>query len=113
ETSKIPETLWPRPSERWAVSERSPELLEHMCRCPQFEDTKVFLLSQDGKPRAHFLLVRVLRQVRMADYGPAGLDPVTSRILAAAALMVARSHFKGTNDLMAATSEESVRAGFE
>ena len=113
EPSRIPESLWPQPSEHWAVSARSPELLEYMSTCPLFDKSKLFLLSQGGKPRAYLYLVQVRRQVRLADYGPAGLDASTSRILAIAARRIARSHFRGATDLMAATSEEYVRAGFE
>jgi len=61
---------------------------------------------------AYFLLVQVGDQVRLADYGPAGLDEETSRIVGLGAQALALSMFPDATSVMAATSEPHSRSGF-
>jgi hypothetical protein len=50
-------------------------------------------------------------EVRLADYGPAGLDAGTSAVLGNAVQLVARSAFPGAVRIAACTSEPGALAG--
>ncbi len=110
---QIPESLWPQPAAGIAVSLRSPLLLEHISRCPKLRASRLFVLNQAGKEFAYFYLAQVDHEVRLADYGPAGLAPAEARVLAIAALSAARTHFPSATDFLAGTSEQPVCEGFE
>lgn len=112
EPCRIPESLWPCESAGLAVSVRSAKLLEHIVACPAIGRSVCYLLRKDSKPVAYALLVQVRRQVRLADYGPAGLDEETSMVLGISAQVVARSTFPGATTMTAATAEAPVRLGF-
>ena len=110
---QIPESLWPTSTAGVAVSQRSSELLSHIMTCPAIRQSACVLLSRGvNSAAAYLLLVQVRDQVRLADYGPAGLDEETSRILGLSAQVMALSLFPDATDVTAATSEPFTRAGF-
>ncbi len=110
---QIPESLWPASSDGVAVSQRSPQLLSHVMTCPAIRRSACALVSKGASSAvAYFLLVQVGDQVRLADYGPAGLDEETSRILGLGAQALALSLFPDATSVIAATSEPSSRSGF-
>ncbi len=110
--AEIPECLWPRVLPGIAVSERSPSLLEHISSCPTVRRSACAVLSRESKPLAYMFLVQVGSQIRLADYGPAGLDEETATILGTAAQELAKRLFPTGSDMLAVTSEAAVRNGF-
>ena len=108
--SEIPDSLWPGVVARVAVSSRSARLLKHAGGCPTVVKSGCWILRKAGTPAAYLFLVQVRDQVRIADYGPAGLDEDT-RLFGIAAQKLAKSEFPGATALASATSEESVRQG--
>ena len=113
EPGQIPEALWPTTSAGEAVSQRSSRLLSHVVTCPVIRRSTCGLLSKGANPTtAYVLLVQVGDQVRLADYGPAGLDEETSRILGLGAQALALSVFPDATAVIAATSEPPTRSGF-
>jgi hypothetical protein len=111
EPKEIPECLWPRNSPGLAVSMRSPQLLEHVSQCPVTGESLCCVLYRRSKPMAYLFLIQVWEQLRLVDYGPAGLDKETSRLLGQAVQKLAKSMFPSATEFMAATSEKSVLAG--
>jgi hypothetical protein len=109
--SDIPDKLWPLPTSD-PVSARTPELLRHFQECPAFNNAKVFLLEQGGAAIAYFFLAERGNEVRLADYGPAGMDSNRSKLLGIAAQQAARKSFPAAEWIVTATSEASVRDGF-
>lgn len=108
----IPQHLWPGQISGEAVSVRSAEILAHTMACPALRGSVCCLLKRGGECLAYLLLVQVGHQVRLADYGPPGLDEETSMVLGTSAQMLARSAFLGAATLVAATTEEPVRSGW-
>lgn len=103
---RIPDQLWPRAKTKdQAVSVRDSGLLRHIERCPEIVRTLVFILNKGSVPAAYFLLTQVRRDVRLADYGPVGLDGETSRQLALAAQVAAHRYFTGIDRIFTATAE--------
>jgi hypothetical protein len=111
EPNEVPESLWPGALPKLAVSMRSPALLEHVSRCPVIAKSLCCALYRHSKPMAYLFLIQVGKQVRLADYGPAGLDEQTGMMVGQAALQLAKTCFPGTTEFMAATSEPDVLAG--
>jgi hypothetical protein len=111
EPSEIPESLWPMASPGVAVSMRSPALLEHVMKCPAIEKSLCCVLYRHSEPIAYLFLIQVGKQLRLADYGPAGLDEQTGIMVGQAAQQLARSLFPSATEFMAATSETDVLAG--
>jgi hypothetical protein len=109
--NEIPESLWPGISRGLAVSMRSPELLEHVSKCPVIGKSLCCALYRHSKPMAYLFLIQVGKQLRLADYGPAGLDEQTGMMVGRAALQLAKSLFPSTTEFMAATSETNVLTG--
>lgn len=109
--TEIPEELWPRPTVDLAVSARPLELFRHFANCPVLHNPMYFLITRDGNPIAYFFLVQVGHQVRLADYGPAGLDESTAHVVGTAAQLAARRNYDGISRIATITSEPSVRAG--
>ena len=112
DSGNIPQHLLPVQIPGQAVSVRSPEILAHIMACPALRGSACCVLKRGGECLAYLLLVRVGRQVRLADYGPPGLDEETSMVLGTSAQMLARSAFPGAATLVAATTEEPVRTGW-
>ena len=83
-----------------------------MLQCPVFADPGCFLLSSQGRPVAYFALAHTQGRARLLDYGPNGLDVETAFRIASAALDLARRSPAGSADLLAASSEEPVIAGW-
>lgn len=108
----IPQSLWPVASADQVVSLRSPQILEHVQRCPLVRKSACFSLRKGTQAVAYLFLVQVGDQVRLADYGPANLDEETATMLGVAVQKAARSTFPSGATAIAATSEASVRAGF-
>lgn len=109
--SEIPEQLWPRPSSELAITARSQKLLQHFENSPVLQKPLCFVLSCHGRPVAYFFLVVAGTQVRLADYGPAGLDEATARNLGVAAQLAAKQHYSDASRIAAATSELQVQSG--
>jgi hypothetical protein len=110
---RIPKQLWPAPSAGLAVSFRSAALLAHIASCPGIQGSALALVAHKfGSVAGYILLVKVRNEVRLADYGPAGLDEETSRVLGAGAQSLARLRFPDAHCIMTATSEPSCRSGF-
>ena len=107
----IPPGLWPQPDSNFAVSARSPELLQHFASCPVLQRPMCFILSRNGNPIAYFFLVLAGAQVRLADYGPAGLEPQAAGMLGTAAQIAAKRHYSEALRIAAATSEPDIQAG--
>ena len=105
--------LWPKALfANQAVSFRSAKLLTHLAGCPEINKSACFLLQRNEIPVAYFFLMQVRNQVRLADYGPAGLDERTSLVLGMAAQSAALANFPDAISLLAATSEDKVRFGW-
>jgi hypothetical protein len=62
-------------------------------------------------PIAYVFLIQVGEQVRLADYGPAGLDENSSMVLGIGVRDFAKSSFPTATSIMIATSETAVSAG--
>jgi hypothetical protein len=60
---------------------------------------------------AYLFLIQVGKELRLADYGPAGLDEQTGMMIGQAAQQLAKSLFPSATEFMAATSETDVFAG--
>ncbi len=110
--TEIPEELWPRPTSNVATSARTPELLQHFAGCPVLQRPMFFVVSHGSGPVAYFFLVLAGTQVRLADYGPAGLDSSIAKVIGAAAQLAAKQHYPDALRIAAATSEPTVRSGF-
>ena len=108
----IPESLFYAPSDGEAASARNAALLDHVMSCPAIERWRAYLLHGASGPEAYFVLCQVGREVRVADFGPPGLDEAAGFALAAAALGAARNEFPGAVSILAATTEPAVEAGF-
>jgi hypothetical protein len=107
----IPPELWPRPSADSPISARNPELLQHFANCPVLQRPMYFVLLRNGKPIAYFFLVLAGGQVRLADYGPAGLDSHNAKLIGIAAQLAAKRNYPDVLRFAAATSEPMVQAG--
>jgi len=108
----VPDSLWMKPIPDQAISLRSAELLAHMPACPLFESPLFAVLKRRGMPLGYIMLVRRVHEVRLADYGPPGLDEESAMLLGTAAQSLARTHFHDVPTLAAMTSESSVQAGW-
>jgi hypothetical protein len=108
---EIPESLWPGASFGLAIGLRSPQLLEHVSKCPVIGKSLCGVLYKHSKPMAYLFLIQVGEQLRLADYGPAGLDEDTSVMLGQAVQKLAKSLFPSATEFMAATSETGVLGG--
>jgi hypothetical protein len=60
---------------------------------------------------AYLFLIQVREELRLADYGPVGLDEETSVVLGQTVQKLAKSLFPSATEFMAATSETEVVAG--
>lgn len=107
----IPEELWPRPSSNMAVSARTPELLRHFEACPALLHPMYFVVRRNSSPIAYFFLVQMGDQVRLADYGPAGLDEPAAQVVGAAAQLAAKQNYPGASRIVTVASEPAVRSG--
>jgi len=107
----IPPVLWPQPTSDFAISARTPELLLHFVSCPVLQRPMCFVLRRINKPIAYFFLVLAGAQVRLADYGPAGLDLYFARLIGIAAQLAARRYYPDALRIAAATSEQAVHTG--
>lgn len=107
----IPEELWPRPSSNLAVSARTPELLRHFETCPALQHPMYFVVIRNSTPIAYFFLVQIGDQVRLADYGPAGLDEPAAQVVGAAAQLAAKQNYRGVSRIVTVASESAVRSG--
>ena len=107
----ITEELWPRPTVDMAVSARPVELFRHFANCPVLRKPMYFVVIRGASPIAYFFLVQVGEQVRLADYGPAGLDESAAHVLGTAAQLAARRNYQGVRRISTVTSERPVRAG--
>jgi hypothetical protein len=107
----IPPELWPQPSSDFAVSGRNPELLRHFANCPVLQHPMYFVIRRNNKPIAYFFLVLASAQVRLADYGPAGLDSHTAKLIGVAAQLAAKQHYPDALRIAAVTSEPDVQSG--
>ena len=107
----IPPELLPGNVAGTAVSVRSPELLDHVMSCPAVSRSSCHLLMRGGTAVGYFVLLQIRKEVRLADYGPAGLDAETARALGSAAQAAARL-FSDCDLLSAETTEDAVRDGF-
>ncbi len=103
--------LWPQPSSEFAVTARTAELLRHFASCPVLQRPMYFVVRRNDKPIAYFFLVLAGTQVRLADYGPAGLDSHTARLIGVAAQLAARQHYPDALRIAAVTSEPAVQSG--
>ena len=90
---------------------RSPQLLEHVSKCPAIGKSLCCVLYKHSNPMAYLFLIQVREQLRLADYGPAELDEETSLMLGQAVQKLAKFLFPSTTEFMAATSERAVLAG--
>ncbi len=114
EPEQIPAFLWPDwpdASPGLAVSLRSPALLAHIAKCPEIKKSLCCVLSRRSEPIAYLYTVQIGEQLRLADYGPAGLDEETSVIVGRAFQEISRNSFSHVTELMAVTSETGVLAG--
>ncbi len=109
--AEIPAHLWPQPTSDFATTARNPELLQHFANCPVLKQPMCFVITRDGTPIAYFFMVRAGGQVRIADYGPAGLNSNTAKLLGIAAQLAARQHYPDVLRIAVATSEPAVQAG--
>ena len=104
----LPDGLWPRSQGSGeAVSVRSAALLRRIVECPEISRAACFMLRKEKVPLAYFFLAQVRREVRLADYGPAGLDEKASRQLGIAAQSAARRHFSDAHGILAVTAEDA------
>ncbi len=71
----------------------------------------VFVLTRNSSPVAYFFLVLAGSQVRLADYGPAGLESSIAKLIGIAAQLAAKQHYSDALRIAAATSETAVRSG--
>ncbi len=109
--SDIPKELWPQPSFDSAITARNPALLQHFANCPVLQQSLYFVLTRNGKPIAYFFLVLAGAEVRLADYGPAGLDSHTGKLIGVSAQLAAKQHYPDALRIAAATSEPDVQSG--
>jgi len=109
--SEIPEGLFPRPTVGQAVSARSAPVLNHMAGCPSFVRFQGYTLSDSVDPIAYFVLAQVRKEVRLIDFGPAGLNADMSQILGAAVQQVAPADFPTASSISTAATETAVREG--
>ena len=107
----IPSELWPKPSSGFAITARTPDLLQHFAKCPVLQRPMYFVLTRNGRPIAYFFLVLAGTQVRLADYGPADLDPEIANMIGIAAQLAAKRHYPDALRISAATSEPAVQSG--
>ncbi len=70
-----------------------------------------FIVTRNDKPIAYLFLVLAGRQVRLADYGPAGLDSQTAKLIGIAAQFAAKQHYPDALRIAAVTSEPVVLSG--
>jgi hypothetical protein len=110
--SDIPESLFPAAAENAAVSVRDARVLKHIAACPRFSRTGAYLLLESSRPIAYFILAQAGRDVRLIDFGPAGLDPRQSQMLGTYVQLSARADFADAAALVTVTTEDSVREGF-
>jgi hypothetical protein len=108
---EIPECLWPGVAPGLAVSSRSPRLLEHISRCPVIGRSLCCVFYRRSKPMAYLFLIQVGEQLRLADYGPPGLNEETSAMFGEAVRKLGKSLFPSATGVMAATSETGMLAG--
>ncbi len=108
---EMPPHLWPRPTSDFAVTLRTGELLKHFEHCPILQQPMCFFLSRQQTPVAYFFLAQVGNHVRLADYGPAGMDEAAGEIMGLAAQIAAKQYFPHATRISAATSESPVRDG--
>lgn len=108
----IPPELWPQATPQYSVSSRSPELLLHFWNCPVLQRHMCFVLKRMNRPIGYFFLVLAGNQVRLADYGPAGLDSYHARLIGIAAQRAAKRYYPDAVRISVATSEITGRSGF-
>jgi len=109
--TEIPEELWPRATSSMATSARSLELWQYVASCPVLQRPMFFVITGNGSPVAYFFLVLAGTQVRVADYGPAGLQSSIAKAIGTAAQLAAKQHYADALRIAAATSEAAVRSG--
>ena len=109
--SDIPETLFPVGAPNEAVSMRDVRLLAHIATCPRFQRAQAYLVDDSSRPVVYFILAQVDHEVRLIDYGPAGLDAITAQMLGASAQLAARADFAGADSIATITTEPAVREG--
>ena len=108
----IPPELWPRPGSEFAVTARTPALMQHFESCPVVQRPMYFLVNRQGRVVAYFLLLLAGGQVRLADYGPAGLDESAAQAIGSAAQIAGKRYYPEALRIATATSELAVRSGF-
>ena len=109
--TEMPPALWPQPTSNLATTARGPELLQHFANCPVLQRPMVFVVTRNGSQVAYFYLVLAGTQVRLADYGPAGLESSVAKLIGIAAQLAAKDHYSEALRISAATSEPAVRSG--
>ena len=109
---EIPGTLFPHSVGDEPVSQRRPELLNYLMKYPGFQYAACFLLYRAQSPAAYFCLARRNGQARLIDYGPNAMSEEVGMALALAAQEAARSEYQQVVDILTATTELSVAAGF-
>jgi hypothetical protein len=107
----IPPALWPAPTSEFAVTARTSELLQHFANCPVLKQAMCFVVAREGTPIAYFFLALAGTQLRIADYGPAGLDSQTAKWVGMAAQLAARRYYPDALRIAVATSETAVQPG--
>jgi hypothetical protein len=108
----IPPELWPKPQSDFAITARTAELLQHFTACPVLQHPMFFLVTRSGRAVAYFYLVLAGSQVRLADFGPAGMDAENAKLVGVAAQLAARRHYPEALRIAAATSEPRVQSGW-
>ena len=109
--TEIPQDLWPQSTSNVAMSARTPELFQHFAICPALQRPMFFVVTRNGSHVAYFFLVLAGTQVRLADYGPAGLESSVAKLIGVAAQLAAKEHYSDALRIAAATSEPAVRSG--
>ena len=71
-----------------------------------------FVLGRNGSAVAYFYLVLAGAQARLADFGPAGMDAQSAKLLGVAAHLAAKQHYPEALRVAAATSEPEVLSGW-
>jgi hypothetical protein len=70
-----------------------------------------FVVTHSSGPVAYFVLVLAGEQVRLADYGPAGLESPVAKLIGTAAQLAAKQHYPGALRIAVVASELGVRSG--
>jgi len=109
--SGIPEALFPLGTANEAVSMRDARLLAHIATCPRFQRVQAYMVNEISRPVAYFVLGQVGHEVRLIDFGPAGLHTAEAQMLGVSAQQAARADFPGAAAIATTTTEPAVRVG--